>query len=87
MEHKYPINEINGRAKAIGVSVRELCEEAGVNFSTYWRWQRPDANPRLRDLTIALDALNRVLEQRERAVLARLAERYPDSEPGGQDDE
>lgn len=77
MEHNHPINEIMARAQAIGYPVREMCEAATVNLSTWWRWQQPDANPRLRDMQDAIDRLNRVLSERELAMLAALVDRYP----------
>lgn len=77
MEHNQPINEIISRAQAIGLSIRDLCEEAEVNFSTWWRWQKPDANPRLRDMQDAISRMDRVLSKRETAILQGLVERYP----------
>lgn len=78
MEHNLPINEIVERARKLGIPMRELCEEAGVNHSTWWRWQQPDANPRLRDMKHALEEMSKVLTNRELASLAELAGRYPD---------
>lgn len=77
MDNNHPINEIIGRAQAIGFPVRELCDAASVNLSTWWRWQQPDANPRLRDMQDALERLDRALQTREMAVLAALIGRYP----------
>lgn len=79
MEHNHPINEINSRAQVIGLPIRELCEAARINWSTYWRWQQPDANPRMRDMQSALESLDRVLSQRELAVLSVLVSRYPEA--------
>ena len=77
MEHNHPINEINRRAELIGYPVRELCKNAGVNFPTFWRWQQPNANPRLRDMHTALAALDNALQARELGVLAALVQRHP----------
>lgn len=82
MEHNTPINEIVERARKLGLAMRELCEEAGVNHSTWWRWQQPDANPRLRDMRHALEAMDRALVARELAALEELADRYPDAARG-----
>jgi transcriptional regulator with XRE-family HTH domain len=79
MEHSQPINEITARAEAIGFPLRELCQAASVSLSTWWRWQQPDANPRLRDMQDAFERLDRVLSERELAVLSSLLDRYPEA--------
>lgn len=79
MEHNHPINEITRRAQAISYPIRDLCDAAEVNLSTWWRWQQADANPRLRDMQAAIERLDRVLSERERAVLTALVERYPET--------
>ncbi|MGN8170467.1 hypothetical protein [Agrobacterium sp. 22117] len=79
MEHNHTINEIVRRAEAIGFPVRDLCGEAEVSLSTFWRWQQPEANPRMRDMRAALDRIERVLTERERKVLASLVQRHPEA--------
>jgi hypothetical protein len=79
MEHNHTINEIVRRADAIGFPIRELCGEADVSLSTFWRWQQPEANPRMRDMRAALDRIERVLAERERKVLASLVARHPEA--------
>lgn len=77
MDYKCRINEIEKRAAAIGVAIRDLCAEAGVNASTYWRWQKPDANPRLRDMDRALASMEAFLTRRELEMLGSLANTHP----------
>lgn len=79
MDYKCRINEIEKRAAAIGVPVRDLCAHAGVNPSTYWRWQKPDANPRLRDMEKAFAAMEAYLSSRELEMLDRLTRVHPDA--------
>lgn len=60
------------RAKAIGVPLSRLAGEAGLAASTPYRWGTKGSNAR------NLRAMQRVLEARERALLAALIELHPD---------
>lgn len=60
------------RAKAIGVPLSRLAGEAGLAASTPYRWGTKGSNAR------TLRAMQKVLEARERALLASLLELHPD---------
>lgn len=60
------------RAKAIGVPLSRLAHDAGLAASTPYRWGSTGATDR------KLRAMQRVLEARERALLASLIELHPD---------
>lgn len=63
-----PIGAIAQRARALGVSIQQLCRDAGVNEATAWRVvKRGDCR-----MTIAA-RLSAALIARERAQLDRLA--------------
>lgn len=60
------------RASAIGVSLSQLADEAGVAASTPYRWNSGGATVR------TLRAVQRVLEARERTLLLSLLRLHPD---------
>lgn len=64
--------EIAERASAIGVPLSRLAQEAGLAASTPYRWGSKGANAR------TLRAVQRVLEARERALLASLIRLHPE---------
>lgn len=45
MDQQTVIAEIEARAQAIGVSIRQLCIDAGVHPTTFSRWKLSDNNP------------------------------------------
>lgn len=61
------------RAKAIGVPLGRLANEAGLSASTPYRWSAGGGTAR------KLRAMQRVLEARERSLLASLMELHPDA--------
>lgn len=63
--------EIAARANAIGVPLSRLAAEAGLAPSTPYRWNTGGSNTR------TLRAIQKVLEARERALLASLLKLYP----------
>lgn len=79
MDYKCRINEIERCAAALGVAVRDLCAAAGISPSTYWRWQKPDANPRLRDMEKAFAAMEGYLTARELETLDSLSRKHPEA--------
>lgn len=78
MDYKRRINDIRGRAQAIGLPVRVLVQSAGSNYSTFCRWQQDSANPRARTTNDALDAIEDQLALREIELLSELARRWPE---------
>lgn len=82
MEHKKRILDIEARAKLVGVAVRDICRAAKaagarVNTSSFYRWKQDDANPRIRSMNRALDAMEAELARREGVVVRAIAERTP----------
>jgi len=45
MDQQEIIKGIEDRAIAVGVSMRQVCERAGVAASTFSRWKLSDRNP------------------------------------------
>ena len=39
------IHDIKATAKANGIPLAKLCRDAGVNFSTVWRWLNSKTDP------------------------------------------
>jgi transcriptional regulator with XRE-family HTH domain len=40
-------DEITARAKKAGMRIREVCERAGINPTTFWRWRKGKTAPSL----------------------------------------
>ena len=72
MQYKSAIKTIMDRAAAIRLPLGELCTRADVHKGTLYRWLGENANPRLRDLNRALDALERELAAEEGRMRAQL---------------
>lgn len=72
MDYKCRINRIIERAKLIGEPLRDVCAAAELNISTFYRWQQDDANPRIRSMFQALDAMEAYLTEREQKLVAQL---------------
>ncbi len=72
MDYKRTIKAMIDRAAAIRLPMGELCARASVHKGTLYRWLGENANPRLRDLNRALDALERELAAEEAALRAKL---------------
>lgn len=65
MDQQDIIADIERRAKEAGVSISELCEEAGIHPTTFSRWKRSDRNPApigatIKSLSALTDALDRI---------------------------
>jgi len=72
MDYKCRIESIIQRANRIGLPLQDLCAEVQVNKSTFYRWQQEDANPRMRSMFQALDAMEESLTKREHALVQQL---------------
>jgi hypothetical protein len=83
MDYKRRINRIIERAKLIGEPLRDVCARADVNISTFYRWQQDDANPRLRSMTNALEAMENHLTERELKLIDKLTHRAAAEFRGG----
>jgi predicted transcriptional regulator len=77
MEYKHRIKAIRDRAANIGAAMTDVCAAADVNVSTLFRWEQEDANPRMRQLFRALDAMEADLTERERRIVTDVATRTP----------
>jgi transcriptional regulator with XRE-family HTH domain len=69
------IDAIQRRAAAIRLNLNALCQQAGVNRSTFTRWQLGQTGPTCR----ALDDIEAALAREEQRLLADLVARYPDA--------
>lgn len=58
MDQQTLIAEIEARAQALGVSIRQLCTDAGVHPTTFSRWKLSDNNPT--PIGASLQTLNRL---------------------------
>lgn len=57
--------------------MRDVLAAANINPSTLMRWERPDANPRLRTMQKALDRMEAHLGERESRLVAEITEGRP----------
>ena len=57
--------------------MHELCAAGGISPSTLHRWEQDDANPRLRSMSRALDAMETELTRREDALVAEISGSAP----------
>lgn len=75
MQHAIDISEIKSRAERIGLHVKALAEEAGVDVSTVYRAVQGA------DMRVSTARqLTAVLVRRERELLAYLQALHPDGE-------
>lgn len=72
MQYLDRINGIERRAERIHLPLRTLCSLAGLNVSTFYRWRQENANPRLRSMLTALDAMETELDRREGELVEQL---------------
>lgn len=78
MQQLIRINEIKARGDRIGVSLKQLCHEAGRDPSTVYRWVNGETDPGFKAYSEACDALEKHLVEHERQVLQHLAELHPE---------
>lgn len=64
---------IEQRAEALNLTPHELCAEAKVPHSTFWRMQQPDANPKVKTIERILGCLEAHLDKKEAALRRALA--------------
>lgn len=73
MEYRQRIKAIRDRAARIGVPLRDVLQVARVNPSTLFRWEQDDANPRMRTMFRALDAMEADLRMREQRIVSEIS--------------
>lgn len=72
MDQQQIVADIEGRAKAAGVNISELCREAGVHPTTFSRWKLSESNAEpigasIKSLAKLTEALERFEAQRAAA--------------------
>lgn len=71
MDQQEIIADIEARADALGVSISELCEQAGIHPTTFSRWKESEKNPNPVGATLkSLGPLTAKLEELERKQAA-----------------
>lgn len=78
MQFNRRIAAIEKRAAKLNLSLPEVCVDAGVRYSTVWRWRQPGANPKHATLESVFGKLEACLSKKEadlRRALARQASR------------
>ena len=73
MDQQDIIETIEGRAAKLGLSINEVCQQAGVHPTTFSRWKKSDKNPQpigatLKSLSAITDALDRLEGDQLRAA-------------------
>lgn len=62
------IASIKSRAQALNLTVGEVCRSAGVNRSTFWKWDQGDGNPKMKGFEVAMERLEAVLTAEEKRI-------------------
>ena len=66
MDQQDIIATIEDRAGKLGLSISEVCQEAGVHPTTFSRWKKSEKNPQPIGATLkSLSAITDVLDRRE----------------------
>lgn len=45
MDQQQILNDLAARAKNVGLTMSEVCKEAGIHPTTFSRWRQSDKNP------------------------------------------
>jgi transcriptional regulator with XRE-family HTH domain len=66
MDQQDIIATIEGRAAKLGLSISEVCQQAGVHPTTFSRWKLSEKNPQPIGATLkSLSAITDILDQLE----------------------
>jgi transcriptional regulator with XRE-family HTH domain len=69
MKQQEVVADIEERASRLGVSIKDLCERAGVHPTSFSRWKKSRANPEPVGANLQkIEALYGVIEAMEAAV-------------------
>ena len=73
MDQQDIIATIEGRAAKLGLSINDVCQEAGVHPTTFSRWKISEKNPQpigatIKSLSALTDALDRLEAVRLKAA-------------------
>lgn len=74
MQQVIRIIAIRDRAGAVGLSLKRLCDMAGCEHSTVYRWLKGDVDPRLSNFEAVCGRLETALASHERQLVARISE-------------
>ena len=75
------VEKLEARAKAVGLSLNEVCRQAGVARSTFTRWKSGDHTPTIR----VLQKMDAVVSEQEAAVTEpKGGPRHPEPSPPGE---
>lgn len=72
MQYQDRLKAIRERAQHLKVPLRQVVQAGRVNYSTFHRWQSPNANPQLRVVTNALRRMEEHLDACARDMAERL---------------
>lgn len=61
--------DIESRAKQAGISMRVLCQRAGIAESTMVRWKYKRLSPRLIVVEKIINALTDILDERKKSMV------------------
>jgi transcriptional regulator with XRE-family HTH domain len=72
MDQQDIIAKVEGRAAKLGLSINEVCQQAGVHPTTFSRWKKSEKNPQpigatLKSLSAITDVLDRLEAVRDAA--------------------
>ena len=69
MDQQTIIAQLEARAKALGIPMSQVCEDAGVHPTTFSRWKVSERNPEPVGASLkSLTAIDAALTARETAV-------------------
>jgi transcriptional regulator with XRE-family HTH domain len=55
------LKQIEDSASKAGITMRELCQRAGIAYTTYWRWSSGKSEPKLSKLEKLIQAAKGVM--------------------------
>lgn len=83
MDQQTIITDIEGRAKALGIPMSEVCKRAGIHPTTFSRWKLSDKNPDPIGATIkSLSAIGDVLNRAEGSDVVGVSAQASAMSPG-----
>ncbi len=56
------LDKIEQRASNLGIKISAVLSEAGVDYSTWWRWRKGETSPTVKSIMV----INEVLDHIER---------------------
>jgi hypothetical protein len=62
------MRDIEVRARALNLSVRQVCLRAGVSYNNWWRWRTSPGSPRLVSWHEAVERMTAVLDAEQKRL-------------------